>query len=225
VISAVALLLAGGAIAAVTAVGEGTSKPRHVRAGGRAVSARDLAAASSYLGVPTSELAARLRSGKSLAQIAEATPGRSKSGLIAALVSEKRRRLSTLGAAVNRRVSAEVNRSGPGSVRVGHRRRGAGLGGFASVPNRVADAAAGYLGVPPALLGSELRSGKTLAQVANSTRGKSEAGLVAALVAAKRESISAGLGARRLSPARVSVIEARLTKRVTALVNRTSPGR
>jgi hypothetical protein len=217
---AVALVLAGGAVAAVTAVGQGTSKHgRHARAG--IVGARDLAAAATYLGVAPAQLAGELRGGKSLAQIADATPGKSSSGLVSALVSAKRKRLDTLGATVTRRVSAEVNRSGLGSVRTGrHHRAAAGFGQFASGSGRLASVAAGYLGLTPAQLQQQLRSGRTLAEVANGTPGKSESGLVGALVAARRESISAAVGARRVSLTRAKAIEARLVRRFTAIVNR-----
>ena len=51
--------------------------------------------------------------------------------------------------------------------------------------------AAGYLGLSPAQLRSELRSGKSLAEIANATRGKSKAGLIGALEAAPKERLAA----------------------------------
>ena len=50
--------------------------------------------AAGYLGLSTTELRERLRRGQSLAQVARAQ-GRSPSGLIAALVAFKARRLAT----------------------------------------------------------------------------------------------------------------------------------
>ena len=44
-------------------------------------------AASTYLGISVSDIQAKLRSGQNLGQIAAATPGKSRDGLIAALVS------------------------------------------------------------------------------------------------------------------------------------------
>ncbi|HLH13437.1 MAG TPA: hypothetical protein VKV16_01510 [Solirubrobacteraceae bacterium] len=62
-------------------------------------------------------------------------------------------------------------------------------------------AAASYLGVSPARLRRELSSGETLAQIAATTAGKSEAGLAQALERAQRKR----LAARSASiPARVS---------------------
>jgi hypothetical protein len=215
-IAALALVLAGGAVATVTAVGEGSKHARHARGG--VVGRRDLAAASAYLGVSEEQLASELRSGISLAQVANSTPGRSSAGLVAALVTAKRERLSTLGASVQQRVANEVHRSGPNSVRTtGHRAR-TGLGGLSSGFGRLGRVAASYLGVSPARLQSELRSGRTLAQVAGTTPGRSAIGLINALVKAKRESISSAVGARRLAAVRARAVESRLMRRVTEFV-------
>jgi hypothetical protein len=66
--------------------------------------------------------------------------------------------------------------------------------------------AASYLGVSPAQLSSELSAHKTLAQIADSTSGRSAAGLSAALVAARK--------------ARLASVAAKLPQRVAAQVNR-----
>ncbi|HEY2326357.1 MAG TPA: hypothetical protein VGH52_02615 [Gaiellaceae bacterium] len=77
-------------------------------------------------------------------------------------------------------------------------RGGHGPGG----PGDPLAAAASYLGISESTLQSDLRSGKTLAQVANDTSGKSSSGLIAALVAKEESDIES---------------------RVTALVNSTFP--
>jgi hypothetical protein len=69
----------------------------------------------------------------------------------------------------------------------------------------VLQAASGYLGIPPAQIEQELQAGRTLAQLARSS-GRSEAGLIAALVAAQR--------------ARLAAISANLERRVATEVNR-----
>jgi hypothetical protein len=214
-IGASVLAVTAGAVAAVTALGQDEAKPRQVRAAGRTIGARDLAAAASYLGVPAAQLASEVRSGKSLAQVADATQGKSSSGLVAALVGDRRRRLSALGANVTRHVTAEVNRRGA-AVRLGGRLHGGRVGGGR---DRLGDVAARYLGVSPAQLQDQLRSRRTLAQLANGTRGKSESGLVGALVAARRQRLQA-LGGRPLTPARTRDLEARLVRRFTTLANR-----
>jgi hypothetical protein len=80
--------------------------------------------------------------------------------------------------------------------------------------------AATYLGLSAAQLQSELQSGKTLAQVAGETSGRSEAGLIEALVKARKERLAAAVTAGLVKQAQASAREAAVTKRITALVNR-----
>jgi hypothetical protein len=53
-----------------------------------------LAAASSYLGIPQADLMTKLQSGQTLAQIAVATSGKSRDGLIAALVADAKAKIA-----------------------------------------------------------------------------------------------------------------------------------
>ena len=46
-----------------------------------------VASAGTYLGMPSSQLMTELKSGKSLADVAAATPGKSRDGLVAALTT------------------------------------------------------------------------------------------------------------------------------------------
>jgi len=50
---------------------------------------------TSYLGIDNADLLTQLRAGKTLAQIADGTSGRSASGLIAALVADAKRRFGS----------------------------------------------------------------------------------------------------------------------------------
>src|SRR5205807_112338 len=84
-------------------------------------------------------------------------------------------------------------------------------------------AAAGYLGLTESALATQLEAGKTLAQVADATSGKSAAGLVAALVAAEKTEIAAAVTAGRLTQAQADAILPTLQARFTALVNGTRP--
>ena len=187
---AVAAVLAGVTMAAIT-----VARPAaHPRPGGT------LATAAGYLGMSTAELQRELQSGESLAQIANATGGRSTSGLIDALVAAGKARLAAAAAKLPERVAAEVNR----------------VGG----PNRPT-AVVGYLGVSPAQLRSELRSGKTLAQIADATSGKSAAGLVEAIVAARKARLAALVSTGNLTRAQEAARLRTLNKRVSAAVNRT----
>ncbi len=161
------LALLGGATAAVVMAAQPAShrrgaSSRHHRAG-------TLATAAAYLGVATAQLREELRSGKSLADIADATPGKSAAGLVQALEKAGRERLAADSAALESRIAAEVERTGL-------RHHG----------GRRLTVAAGYLGLSATQLRSDLSAGDTLAQIAGSTAGKSQAGLIEALAAARK---------------------------------------
>jgi hypothetical protein len=187
--AAVVAVIAGGTLAAVT-TGRGAD---HENRGG------PLATAAGYLGVPASQLRSELQSGKSLAEIANATSGKSSAGLVNVLLAAGKEKLSKAQASLPKRVAALVNR--------------------VQVPGARA-VAARYLGLKPALLASELRSGKTLAQVAEATSGKSAVGLIEAIVAERKSAIASRVAAGSLTQAQANARIARLGSRVTASVNR-----
>ena len=93
--------------------------------------------------------------------------------------------------------------------------RGFGLGG----PGGSFTAAATYLGVSQAQLFTDIRSGKTLAQIANSTSGKSASGLIDAMVTAEKTELDAAVKSGRITQATADQIEANLKARVTQMVN------
>ena len=98
--------------------------------------------------------------------------------------------------------------------------RGLGhIGHFGSL-----DAAADYLGLTEAQLRTELRGGKSLAQVAGD-RGKSLDGLVSALVAAAKEGLDGAVAAGRLTQAQADEMLDGLRDRIAGLVNATGLGR
>jgi len=215
---AMLLVLVGVAIAAVSATGadrpNGAERARHSAAG---IRYRDLPAAASYLGLSPTQLEAELRSGRSLAQIAESTPGRSVAGLIEALIARKRERLSKLAATLPQRVRAEVDRQ---SALVGpHGLRRAG------VPRGLAQrslgaAAAAYLGISVRQLRAQRRGGRTLAQIAGATPGRSPAGLIDALIVAKKRRIAARAAAGRLTPSQADRANGRAERVIKKAVNR-----
>lgn len=84
------------------------------------------------------------------------------------------------------------------------------------------DAAAGYLGLTEEALRAELRSGKSLADVAKA-KDKSVDGLVTALVAAATKKIDAGVTEGRLTTEQATSLKADLKERITDLVNGTKP--
>jgi hypothetical protein len=105
--------------------------------------------------------------------------------------------------------------------------RAAGLGppggmpGGGRGPGGGLDAAATYLGVSASTLSSDLRSGKTLADFARSTGGKTVDGLIAAMVAAQTQRLDAAVTDRDLTAAQEATLLAGLKAQVTAMVNGT----
>jgi hypothetical protein len=85
------------------------------------------------------------------------------------------------------------------------------------------DAAASYLGISEDQLRSDLESGKTLAQIANATPGKSASGLIGALVAAAKQKLDAAVKAGALTQAQETTILSGLQQMVSDLVNGTHP--
>jgi hypothetical protein len=86
------------------------------------------------------------------------------------------------------------------------------------------DTAASYLGITPAELGTQLRSGKSLADIAKA-KGKSVDGLVAALVADEKTRLDAAVKTGRITQAQADQILANAKQRVTDMVNGKRPER
>lgn len=109
----------------------------------------------------------------------------------------------------------------------GHAVRGVtahmGFGHHRGGPSDELSAAATYLGITADALKTDLQSGKTLAQVADATSGKSAAGLVQALVAAEKSELDAAVTAGKLTAAQEQTLLANVQQRVTDLVNGTRP--
>ncbi|HEY4451004.1 MAG TPA: hypothetical protein VGN13_05370 [Solirubrobacteraceae bacterium] len=185
-------LIAGGTVAAVAA----TSPGAHHRAA--AGIPRDLSTAAGYLGVAPAQLQAQLRSGKTLAQVAAATPGKSEAGLIAAIVAVRQAKLAAISAKLGKRVKAEVDHA-PGQ-------------GLPAVESA-------YLGLTREQLRSEVRAGETLAAIAAATPGKSEAGLIAAIVARRRTALAELVKTGKLTQAQAGTRDARLQAHVKRFVN------
>ena len=198
VIAVLAVLLTGGAVAAMAAGGSNSphigahhhpSTPRRGR--------RVLQAAAEYIGVPLETLEQDLRSGKSLGQVATEA-GKTEAGLVQALATAAR-------AGLEQRLAQAVRQPG-------------GLRGAYGRGHKLRTAAASYLGTTPAELSAKLRTGLTLGQVADATPGHSRAGLIEALLAAHGSRTSSPLVPNpKGSPA---ADPARLRQRITAFVDR-----
>jgi len=245
-VTAVALVAAGGAFAAgkhhgskasaagglsiSSYVSSMTGRAAHDWGAGRGPG-DDFQAAATYLGLSQAVLQTDLQSGQTLAQVANATSGKSSSGLIAALVAAEQTELSAAVTAgkltqaqadqVSANLTARVTNLVNG-VRPAHRdHEGLGRAGRGGADDFAV--AATYLGLSQSVLQMDLQSGQTLAQVANATSGKSSSGLIAALVAAKRTELSAAVTAGKLTQAQADQVTATLTARFTDLVNGVRP--
>lgn len=190
---ALAAVLAGGTAVALAA----TTSPKHTRATRqtRAHSrtgrrAGIVQAAASYLGVTPAQLNEQLGQGKSLAQVAAVTPGKSEAGLVAAIVESIEAKVPSPPRGMETRVKAIVNRT-PGTELGRHAALGAHRHGGLRA------AALAYLGMTRHELTQQLETGKTLAQVADATPGKSAAGLTEALLASVKDKLEARAAAHK----------------------------
>jgi hypothetical protein len=82
-------------------------------------------------------------------------------------------------------------------------------------------AAGQYLGLTKAQLESDLQSGKSLAQIASSERGKSARGLKQAITNAATVELNAAVAANRITKAQEQQLLANLANRIDALLQRT----
>jgi hypothetical protein len=214
---AVALLavLAGGTAVALGATGSGNrgGHRHHAHAGAHHGL---LAAASGYLGVPAGQLRSELASGKTLAQIADSTPGKSEAGLVSALVATGKQRLQSASGKLTTRIQALVQGK-PGEFQ--HHRLGA-----AHHHGSLRTAATAYLGIDRKTLAADLRTGKTLAEVADATPGKSAMGLSQALLEAATKRLDARAGSGHLSKTAEATRLARLKTRIQTVLSRSHAG-
>ena len=168
----------GATVAALATAGAAVASG-HSHDGAHADGPPGLSAAATYLGISESTLESDLQKGETLAHVANATGGKSASGLIDALVADAKAHGVT-DPDLTAHVTAFVNGTGrPDGFPHG------GPGG----PGGDLSAAAPYLGISEDTLRTDLQSGKTLAQIADATSGKSASGLVEALLAADKTRI------------------------------------
>jgi hypothetical protein len=149
----------------------------------------DLSVAATYLGLTESELQTRLRSGKSLAEVANATDGKWADGLVDVLVAAAQKNIAA-DVSSGRLTQAQADGILPGlKQHITDRINSTGSPG--GPHGRGLEAAATYLGLSESALQTQLQSGKTLGEIADATAGKSRAELIAALVADETANIEA----------------------------------
>lgn len=211
---AVVAVVVGGIVVATRSTGPGhahspAAANRRTRTKGALAAVSAVPLASEYLGLSRAQLRAEIRSGRTLAQIAEATPGRSASGLVQALVAARVARIARSSAgggasgsnararavSIKRRTTAEVLLAGA-----------------------ELSAAASYLGLTPVRIGGDLGSGETLAQIAATRPGRTPAGLIDRLVRAEQRRLAAEQAAGTISHAQAAALAAALASTITAAV-------
>jgi len=168
-----------------------------------------LNAAAAYIGISAADLKAQLQSGKSLTDVAVAN-GKTRDGLIAALVAAEQQEISTF---VDQKGTAFSG--GPGN---GFPGRG-GPRGFRVEGDPVA-AAATFLGTTTADLRTKMAGGQTLAQIATAA-GKTRDALIQALVNDAKTKIEAAKSAGTITADQATKLEADLTEMITRLVDST----
>jgi urease accessory protein UreF len=188
--------------------------------------AAGLDAAAKYIGITQAQLRTELQSGKSLGAVTKAH-GKTVDGLVDALVAEAQKKLDAAVKAgkftesqandmlaelkehLNDFVTgtAPARPFGPG-----------GPGGFRHHGGPDLEAAASYLGMTEEQLRTELRNGKTLAEVAKG-HGKTVDGLVNAVLADAKQKVDAAVKSGRLTQSQANQMLADLKDRITDLVN------
>ena len=224
-IAVAAASLAGAGAAVAESSHTHSNTPAHgLRAGAPGGMHDDLSVAATYLGLTESDLQTKLRSGKTLAQVANVTDGKSADGLVDALVAAAQKHIAAdvssgrltqtqadqILSDLKQHITARVNSTGPPGGPHGH-------GGL--------DAGAGYLGLSETALQTQLQSGKTLGEIADATSGKSKAGLIAALVADENSRLTQAVKDGHLTQSQADALAANIEARVTDLVNGKLPAR
>lgn len=93
--------------------------------------------------------------------------------------------------------------------------------GMKQISKDLITSAATYLGMKPLDLTTQLKAGKSLADIATATAGKSRDGLVAALVTEATTKIDAAVADGKLAEARAAMAEQKLPNEIATLVDRT----
>jgi hypothetical protein len=217
---AIAAVAAGGIIAVSADGGHGGTSSASTRANGTSpAGASEVVLAASYLGVTPAQLRNEMQAGRTLAQIADATDGKSAAGLLDALVSAKAGKLRATVAA--KKLSAKREKTRLADLRTTihaqiNRLRADRIPGYTGLA-----ATARYLGVSVSRLRAELLAGLSLAQIAGATPGKSASGLIDARVGAREVEIKTALASGEITRAHARTLMSKLRARVTHEVQRT----
>jgi len=205
---AVALIAVIAAVLIITLSG-GSSHPRRGSAAAQTGSPSAAQAASSYLGLGLTTVRRRLQNGETLAEIADSTPGHSAQALAGAIVAERVAKLRKQGATPAETAAAVRKLRARLRTQLRRKRRSGAL----------VRSASRYLGIEEAALREQLRSGKTLAQVA-AAHGHSRQELVEGILRGRTLALEALRKRGQISPAEVkralSLLRAKVVRVVEA---------
>jgi hypothetical protein len=184
------------------------------------------AAIASYLGLTAAQLRQQLAAGKTLAQIAVAQ-GKTVAGLEQAIYADLQAHLDravdngrltkaqeqTLLARLKSRLDDLLDHAFPKTPQARPGLRGPRLGA----------AVTAYLDITPVQLRTELRAGKSLAQIAVA-HGKTAAGLKAAILAKVKARLDQAVSSKRLTAAQEQMVLDRLSAHLDQLLDRARAG-
>jgi hypothetical protein len=211
-------LFVGVGAAVAVAKAPGKAKPRAAKVQQRGL----LPVAAAYLDLTPVALRKELSSGKSLAQVATAK-GKSVDGLESTLVNALRSKVQaakTAGKVDAARADALLQRAPQLVERLVNATPRARAPRVRGERGGLLKVAATYLGVTNAQLVTELRAGKSLAQVATA-KGKSVDGLKRALLAGLKQKVDAAVAAGKLDAARAQKLLERAPTHIERIVQRT----
>ena len=174
-----------------------------------------LAAELRYLAIDKPTLVAKLKQGQTLAQIATAQ-GKSPQGLIDALVAAGKVKLDAKVKAGKLAKSKETTLLAKLRVQVG-KLVTTSFGPGAKIPAVYLKPILAYLQIDEPTLEQELKSGKSLAQIALE-RGKTAAGVSAAILGPVQAQLDAQVAAGKLTPAERDALLAKAQVAIAKLV-------
>ena len=190
-----------------------------------------LEASAKYLGLTAGDLRTKLP-GTSLAAIADSTPGKSRTGLVADLQSAVNAAIDSALAAnkITKEQSDKAKADAPAQIarfvdhvyaqRAPKPKVTTRAPKVAAFVGDVLAAAREYLGVPPAAITTAVREGKSLGDLANTTAGKSRDGLVAHLTTVANTKIDKATTEGKISAEQAAALKSQVGPAVTGLVDR-----
>jgi hypothetical protein len=164
-------------------------------------------AAADFIGITVEQLRTEMGSDKSLADVAVAH-GKTRDALITALTTAQSQKIAEM---VDQKGFPQKP-GGPGKRVEVH------------IKVDVVKTASAYLGLSLGELRTQLQSGKSLAQIADATAGKSKDGLIQAIVADETAQIDKAVADGKLTADQATRMKTGLTERVTRMVENTGMG-